>query len=171
VSDEYGVYYRSDVADRALVRSRNLVLWRLGSLGLSLGLTAGAWVVWPDQFGSWAPWIIAVSAASGLVSVTLSVIRLLKVRADANLARPGLAIGLNRDGMLVGQQWLVWPEVGSVEVRPGALGGSTSLLATGRDRSSTRVPLDYTDTMPATLDTAVRVLSSGRAWLDLSRLD
>ena len=66
---------------------------------------------------------------------------------------------------------LPWPEVGSVVVRPGTLGGSALLVATGRDSSASRVPLDYTDTMPATLDTAVRVLSSGRAWLDLSRLD
>ena len=105
------------------------------------------------------------------MAVTLSVLRLVRVRRDAGLAQPGLAIGLNRDGMLVGQRWLLWPEVGSVIVRPGGLGGSSMLVATGRDRSTSRVPLDYTDTMPATLDAAVRVLSGGRAWLDLSRLD
>lgn len=171
MSDEYGVYFRADVADRQLANARNLLLWRLGSTGLSLAITAGAWWLWPAQFGSWAPWILGVSAVTGLVSVGFSVVRLLRVRADAGLARPGLAIGLNRDGMLIGQRWMLWPEVGSVVVRPGALGSSTALVATGRDRWTARVPLDYTDTMPATLDTAVRVLSSGRAWLDLSRLD
>ena len=50
----------------------------------------------------------------------------------------GLAIGLNRDGMLVGQHWLPWPEVGAVVVRPGALGASTALVATGRDSADTR---------------------------------
>ena len=171
MSDEYGVYYRADMADRELGRARNQLLWRLGSTGLSIGITAAAWYLWPGQFGDWAPWILGVSVLTGLVSVVFSVIRLLRVRADVAVARPGLAIGLNRDGRLIGQRWIVWPEVGSVVMRPGALGSSASVVATGRDRSKIKVPLDYTDTMPATLDTAVRVLSSGRAWLDLSRLD
>jgi hypothetical protein len=171
MSDEYGVYYRADVAGRELARARSTLFWRLGSLVFSLALTAGAWYLWPEQFGQWAPWILAISLVSGLVSLVFSLIRLIRVRSDAGIAQPGLAIGLNRDGMLVGQQWLLWPDVGSVVVRPGSLGASMSLVTTTRDRRSTRVPLDYTDTMPATLDTAVRVLSSGRAWLDLSRLD
>ncbi len=171
MSDEYGVYYRADVAARELLRARNTLLWRLGSMVVSLALTAGAWYLWPQPFGPWAPWILGASLASGLVSVVFSVIRLVRVRSDAGIAQPGLAIGLNRDGMLIGQQWLVWPEVGSVVVRPGSLGSSMSLVTTTRDRRSAKVPLEYTDTMPATLDTAVRVLSSGRAWLDLSRLD
>ncbi len=171
MSDEYGVYYADGLAERHLARARSLLLWRLGSMVLGIALAGGIWYLWPEQFGGWAPWIILVSAASGLISVGFSVVQLLRVRRDADLARPGLAIGLNRDGMLIGQRWLVWPEVGSVVVRPGSLGGSTTLVATGRDRSTSRVPLDYTDTMPATLDAAVRVLSSGRAWVDLSRLD
>lgn len=171
MSDEYGVYYAEGTAERHLARARSQMLWRIASMVLGIAVAGVIWMVWPDQFGAWAPWIIAISAVSGLVSVGFSVVRLLRVRRDAELARPGLAIGLNRDGMLIGQRWLVWPEVGSVVIRPGALGRSSMLVATGRDRSASRVPLDYTDTMPATLDAAVRVLSSGRAWVDLSRLD
>ena len=171
MSDEYGVYYAEGMADRHLARTRTQLWWRIGSMVLSIGLSALAWYLWPDQFGAWAPWVIGVSAVSGSISVGFSVVQLVRVRADADLARPGLAIGLNRGGMLIGQRWLTWPEVGSVIVRPGALGASAALVATGRDQSRSRVPLDYTDTMPATLDAAVRVLSSGRAWLDLSRLD
>jgi hypothetical protein len=171
MSDEYGVYYRPDVAERHLGSARNALLWQLGSTGVSVGLAAGAWYLWPGEFGPWAPWLIGVALASGAVSAAIGVVRLIRVRRDVGFARQGLAIGLNRDGMLVNQRWLVWPEVGSVEVRPGALGGSSTLVATGRDRAVTRVPLDYTDTMPATIDSAVRVLSSGRAWVDLSRLD
>ena len=171
MNDEYGIYYAEGVAERHLAQARNLLLWRLGSMVLGIAIAGAAWLVWPEQFGAWAPWIIGTSAAAGLVSVGFSVIQLLRVRRDAELARPGLAIGLNRDGILIGQRWLVWPEVGSVVVRPGALGSSAALVTTGRDRSTSRVPLDYTDTMPATLDAAVRVLSAGRAWVDLSRLD
>ncbi len=171
MSDEYGVYYRPGMAAGQVVRARNALLWRLGSTAFSLALVGVAWWAWPEQFGDWAPWILGVSGVSGLVTAGFSAVQLLRARRDAGLAGDGLAIGLNRDGMLVGQRWLPWPEVGSVVVRPGTLGGSALLVATGRDSSASRVPLDYTDTMPATLDTAVRVLSSGRAWLDLSRLD
>lgn len=171
MSDEYGVYYRADLAERQVRNARTALYWRLGSMVLSIGLAVAAWRLWPEQFGDWAPWLIGSAVVVGVVSSVLGVIRLVRVRRDAELARPGLAIGLNRDGMLVNQRWLVWPEVGSVEVRPGSLGSSSALVATGRDLAKTRVPLDYTDTMPATLDTAVRVLSSGRAWVDLSRLD
>jgi hypothetical protein len=171
MSDEYGVYYQPGMAAGQVARARAGLLWRIGSTVFSLALVGGAWWLWPEQFGEWAPWILGVSGLSGLVTVGFSIVQLLRARRDAALAGDGLAIGLNRDGMLVGQRWLPWPEVGSVVVRPAALGGSSLLVATGRDRSASRVPLDYTDTMPATLDTAVRVLSSGRAWLDLSRLD
>lgn len=171
MSDEYGVYYAEGIAERYLARARSQVYWQIGSIVLGIAIVGVAWYLAPDQFGAWAPWMIVVSVASGLISLGFGVVRLVRVRKDAVLARPGLAIGLNRDGMLIGERWLVWPEVGSVIVRPGTRGSSSSLVATGRDRSSSRVPLDYTDTMPATLDAAVRVLSSGRAWVDLSRLD
>ncbi|MGC3994508.1 MAG: hypothetical protein QM779_10440 [Propionicimonas sp.] len=171
MSDEYGVYYTRGLGKRQVARARNLIWWRLGSMLFSAALAGAAWYFWPDQFGEWAPWVIGAAVVTGLVSVGLSVVQFVRVDRDAKLARNGLAIGLNRDGMLIGQRWLVWPEVGSVVVRPGTLGSSTSLVATARDNSTARVPLDYTDTMPATLDSAVRVLSSGRAWVDLSRLD
>lgn len=171
MSDEYGIYFRPGAAEAHVAHARRNLYWRLGSTALSLALAGGAWYLWPDQFGDWAPWLLAFSGASGAVTIGIALVQLLRVRRDAGLARTGLAIGLNRDGMLVGERWFGWPEVGSVELRPGALGGSATLVATGRDASTSRVPLDYTDTMPATLDTAVRVLSSGRAWVDLSRLD
>jgi hypothetical protein len=171
VSDEYGVYYRPDLVSGQVRRARSVLISRVVSTALSAALVGAGWYFWPDQFGSWAPWMIGISVATGLVSAVLSLIQFLRVRADARIAQPGLAIGLNRQGMLVGQQWFGWPEVGSVVLKPGVLGASTALVATDRARRSGQVPLDYTDTMPATLDAAVRVLSSGRAWVDFSRMD
>jgi len=45
------------------------------------------------------------------------------------------------------------------------------LVATSRDQRSFSVPLDFTEAMPASVDSAMRVLSAGRVWVDLSRLD
>lgn len=169
--DEYGVYFRPDLAAGRVGRARSVLVWRIGSTVLSVGLVAAAWFAWPDQFGDWAPWLIGSSISIGLVLAVYSLIQWLRVRKDAVAAQPGLAIGLNRDGMLVRDRWLPWPEVGSVVVKPGALGSSASLVATARDQSAIAVPLDYTDTMPASLDAAVRALSAGRAWVDFSRMD
>ena len=171
MSDEYGVYYRPDLVANRVRRARGLLISRAISAVFSVGIVAACWAIWPDQFGSWAPWMIGLSAATGLATTGYSLIEFLRVRADARIAQPGLAIGLNRQGMLIGQRWFPWPEVGSVVLKPGVLGASTSLVTTDRSRGTGLVPIDYTDTMPATLDAAVRVLSSGRAWVDLSRMD
>jgi hypothetical protein len=171
VSDEYGVYYRPDLVASRVGRAESLLRWRIiPPLVVSAAVGVG-WYFWPGQVASWAPWTIGVSLASGLVTSVISLIQLLRVKADARIAQPGLAIGLNRQGMLVGQHWFPWPEVGSLVLKPGVLGSSTSLVTTDRARGTGVVPLDYTDTMPATLDAAVRVLSSGRAWVDISRMD
>ncbi|HEY3337031.1 MAG TPA: hypothetical protein VGK18_00895 [Propionicimonas sp.] len=171
MSDEYGVYYRPDLVANRVRRARGMLVSRAVSTVISAGIVAACWYFWPDQFGSWAPWMIGLSVATGLATTVYSLIEFLRVRADAKLAQPGLAIGLNRQGMLIGQRWFPWPEVGSVVLKPGVLGASTSLVTTDRARATGLVPIDYTDTMPATLDAAVRVLSSGRAWVDLSRMD
>jgi len=171
VSDEYGVYYRPDLVLGRVKRARSLLVSRVVSMLVSAALVGAGWYFWPDQFGSWAPWMIGISVATGLVTSAVSLIQFLRVRSDARIAQPGLAIGLNRQGMLVGQHWFPWPEVGSVVLKPGVLGASSALVTTDRARGTGLVPLDYTDTMPATLDAAVRVLSAGRAWVDLSRMD
>ena len=171
MSDEYGVYYRPDLVLGRVKRARSLLVSRGVSTLVSVALVGAAWYFWPDQFGSWAPWMIGISVATGLVTSAVSLIQFLRVRSDARIAQPGLAIGLNRQGMLVGQHWFPWPEVGSVVLKPGILGASSALVTTDRARGTGLVPLDYTDTMPATLDAAVRVLSAGRAWVDLSRMD
>ena len=171
MSDEYGVYYRPDLVLGRIKRARGLLVSRVASTLISVAVVGAGWYFWPDQFGSWAPWMIGISVATGLVTATISLIQFLRVRSDARIAQPGLAIGLNRQGMLVGQHWFPWPEVGSVVLKPGVLGASSALVTTDRARGTGLVPLDYTDTMPATLDAAVRVLSAGRAWVDLSRMD
>ena len=171
MSDEYGVYYRPDLVIGRVKRARGLLISRVVSTLISAALVGAAWYFWPDQLGSWAPWMIGISVATGLVTTAIGLIQYLRVNADARIAQPGLAIGLNRQGMLIGERWFPWAEVGSVVLRPGVLGGSTALVTTDRAQGTGLVPLDYTDTMPATLDAAVRVLSSGRAWVDLSRMD
>lgn len=171
MGDEFGIYYRPEVAAGRVGAARTTALFRYGSVLLSTAIIGGLWIAMPESFGSYAPWFLGATAISGGVMSVVATIAWMRARADARAAAAGLAIGINRDGVLIGERWLPWPEVGSLLVKPGALGASAALVATGRDDSAVRVPLDLTDAMPASVDAVVRVLSGGRAWVDLSRLD
>ena len=171
MGDECGIYYRPDVAEAVVGRARRAFISRLVSTAVSLGIFGILWAVWPGTFGSWAPWFIGVSLLTGGVMALLDAVRWIRAQSDAGSVRAGLALGLNREGVLIGERWLPWPEVGSMLVKPGSFGSSTRLVTTGRDQATITVPLDLTDAMPATLDSVVRVLSGGRTSVDLSRLD
>lgn len=171
MGDEYGIYYRPEVAAAKVSRLRLRVIWQVGSLLLSLVIFAVLWGVWPDIFADWAPWFIGVSLVTGGGTAAFYLVQWLRARSDARQVIAGLAIGINRQGMLVNQRWLAWPEIGSMVVKPGVLGASSSLVTTARDSFTAAVPLELTDVMPASLDSVVRVLSAGQAWVDLSRLD
>lgn len=169
--EEYGIYYRPEAALQSLGASRKALVRRGISILISLAVIGLAWLVWPREIGDWLPWMIGFSLASGLAWAAIDLTRFRIARRDARLANSPLAIGLNRDGIMVGTTWFSWPQVGAITVRPGRLGGATRLTVTGRDKVSAVVPLSYTDTMPASLDAAVRALSGGLAWVDLSALD
>ncbi|MEE9963882.1 MAG: hypothetical protein K4304_02180 [Propionicimonas sp.] len=171
MGDEFGIYYRPDVAAARVSGPRSRLIWGVGSLALSLVIFAVLWAIWPNIYGVWAPWLIGISVLTSGSMAAINLTRWMRARADARLALPGLAIGVNRAGILVGQRWLTWPEVGSMVIKPGVLGSADSFVTTVRDASTVAVPLGLTDTMPASLDAVVRVLSAGQAWVDLSRLD
>lgn len=170
MGDEYGIYYRPEVAVGRVSSARFNLIWRLGSLLLSGIIIGLVWLIWPGQVGNAAPWFLIASVAIGVTTSILAAIAWVRAAGDAKLAE-GLAIGLNREGVLIAQRWITWPEVGSMVVKPGLLGSSSALVTTMRDDSTLKVPLELTDSMPASLDAVVRVLSGGRAWVDLSRLD
>ncbi|MBK9696271.1 MAG: hypothetical protein IPO80_02305 [Propionibacteriaceae bacterium] len=169
--DEFGVYYQQELVQARVQKARSGLLRRLGSTLLSIGLIVAAWFGFPDAFAGMAPWLIGSTAAIGGVGAIYQLVLLLVARSDAAKVPGGLAVGLNREGVLVGTSWFPWGQVGALVVRPGRLGSSATLVATGRDNTSQRILLDYTDAKPAALDSAILALSGGRARVDLSRLD
>lgn len=171
MGDEYGIYYQPEVVARRVNAARLRLIFRLVFLLLPVAVYGVLWMLWPTTFGSLAPWFIGFTVLSGGGMGVVNLIQYLRIRGDARKAAGGLAIGLNRDGLLIGQRWLTWPEVGSMVVKPARLGASAALITTARDLSTSSVPLELTDAMPASVDSVVRVLSGGLAWVDLSRLD
>ena len=171
VGDEFGIYYRPEVAGEKVARTRKKLIWRLGSTLVFLAIGIGLRLAYPEEFGSSTPWLIGSVLVFGLTLGGWELVQYLVARRDASRVPPGLALGANRAGMLMGADWFGWDEVGALLVRPGRWGGSSRLVATGRDQRTQELLLDYTDVLPATLDSAILALSGGRARVDLSRLD
>ena len=169
--DEFGIFYQPELAAARVARTRRSLVWRFGWTLVLVGVGVVGWIVYPDEFGPSAPWFIGSAAVIGLALGSWEIVQFIKARSDAKRVWPGLALGANRDGVLVGRDWLPWPEVGSLEMLPGRLGSSSRLVATARDQRSQEVLLDYSDVLPASLDSAIVALSGGRARVDLSRLD
>lgn len=172
MDDEFGIYFRPELAAQRVTSAFMALLWRSISLAVSLTIFGLLWAFFPGVFGGWAPWFIGAAVLTGGSTTVYAVICWVRARADARRATRGLAIGVNRSGMMIRGRWITWPEIGSIVVRPGGWGASSALLTSSRDRSDVPVvPLELTDAMPASLDAVVRVLSSGRSWVDMSRLD
>lgn len=169
--DEFGIYYQPELAGAQVRRVRLLLLVRLGWAVLSIAVVLVAWRLWPDVTSGWVWWYVGLTGAWAAVMLVIDVLRWRLAVAEARITDQGLAIGLNRDGVMINREWLPWSEVGSVRALPGRLNTSTRLVATSRDQRSFSVPLDFTKAMPASVDSAMRVLSAGRVWVDLSRLD
>jgi hypothetical protein len=171
VNDEFGIYYRADLARQQVQRTRRALLWRVGWTVALVVVVLAAWFGLPAQVGGWAPWFIGSTLLVGAVLGLVELVAWLRARAEAAAVQPGLAIGLNRQGILLRSTWYPWPEVASLVVRPGRFGGSPRFTGLGRDGRRAEVLLGYTDVMPAALDSAVVALSAARARVDLSRLD
>lgn len=172
MDDEFGIYFQPQVAGLRVSSALSRVIWRAVSLVISVTVFSLMWVFFPDVFGAWAPWFLAAAGLTGGGTTLFAVIGWLRIRSDARRVSPGLAIGLNRAGMLIGGRWITWPEVGAMTIRPGTWGASSRLITYSRDGSAVPlIPLALTDAMPASLDSVVRVLSSGRSWVDMSALD
>ncbi|MDR1711555.1 MAG: hypothetical protein LBR58_06870 [Propionibacteriaceae bacterium] len=168
--NELGIYYLPDVA-AARVRSwkRRLITNAAFFVGiavldvaLALGLMGEANV---------SVIFIAIALLGLLLPVAIAFFSWRRAEADADNCGQGLALGINREGILFRERWLTWAEVGELVVEPSRWSGAQRLTVTARDNSQAWLPLSYTDTMPASLDTAVRALSAGQASVDLSRLD
>ena len=168
---EYVVYYAPEAAQAAVARRRSMLIQRLISTAVSVAIGGAVWYFFADQVGSFGPWLIGSALAIGLVWVIVTGTGLRQARADAKLVTPGPAFATTRDGVWVAGLWLPWPEVGAFRAAPGRLGRSPLLRVEARDGRSATVPMNYLSALPANIDSAVRALSGGRSWFDLSRLD
>ncbi len=169
--DELGVYYDAAAVAGRLRQARQAVVWRLAVPVVLAVVVCVLWVVFPASANAFGPWSLAVLGFYAVIGVIRDLLRLHAVRIDTTQVVGSLALGLNREGTLVGQTWLPWADVATMWLRPGRFGGSDRLVIQARDDRSVWLPLAYTDAVPGWLDSVVRALSGGRVGVDWSRLD
>lgn len=168
---EYVVFYAPEAVQAKVKRWRSMLIQRLISTAFSVAVGAAVWYFFAAQVGSWGPWLVGSALVIGLIWVIISTVGLLIARSEARTVAPGPAFAVTRDGVWIANLWLTWPEVGAVQANPGRFGRSARLAVQGRDGRSAAVPMEYLSALPANIDSAVRALSGGRCWIDLSRLD
>jgi hypothetical protein len=168
---ELGVYFFPQKV-QARLRSEYFALgMRVATtLVISGGVAAVLWFAFPDTGRTAAVTVASLGLFWLVVYGIWSMIRIMRVRADGRVAN-GLALGLNRDGVMFAQQWHYWQQIGSLAVKPGTLGASEKLILTTREAKTSWIPLDYTDANIAVLEQSVRLFSAGLAFVDLSKLD
>ncbi|MCW3158673.1 hypothetical protein [Micropruina sonneratiae] len=168
---EYVVFYAPQAVQAKVARWRSMLIQRLISTAVSTAIGGAVWYFFADQVGAFGPWLVGSALVIGLVWVIVSVTGLLMARGDAKDVVTGPAFATTPAGVWVAGLWLSWPEIGAFRATPSRLGRSPRLRVEGRDGRSASVPMDYLTALPANIDSAVRALSGGRHWIDLSRLD
>lgn len=168
---EYVVYYAPEAVEAKTKRWRSMLIQRIITGVLSVAIAGAIWYFFANAVGSLGPWLLGSAIVFGLIWIVISVVGLLIARSDGRQVQPGPAFAVTRDGVWIAQLWLPWPEVGQILANPGRFGRSPRLSVQGRDGRNAAVPMEYLSALPASIDSAVRALSAGRTWIDLSRLD
>lgn len=168
---DYPVFYHPAPAVERWHRLRRSLFWGIVSLVISVGIWVAIWwfnrdALW-DSFWWWAGINIGIS----VLLLGWTVLRLVLARRAIAALHEGLALGIGRGGLYAADTFLLWPALAGVEARPGRLGGSARLLLRPAVGQPIELPLDYLSQSPAAIDGAVRAMSGGRVWIDLSRLD
>lgn len=135
----------------------------------------GALLWWQQNlFGDKWWWWLVISAAITIAIVVVMVVRL--VLANRRLGRigQGEAFRIGREGLLVdpaAPRLLAWNDITAVKAAGGSADAGAKLVVEHGNGPSYEVPLMCLDTMPGTLDGALRAYSAGRKGLDVSKLD
>lgn len=144
---------------------------RLISFVVSLLIAFAVWYFFGDRVPGLGPWMVGFSSTLGAVWVAVSLAGWLLARRELTRIGQGPALAVTRDAVWIGGVWVGWPQIGALRAAPRSFGRSPDLVVDLRDGRSTELPLHYLDALPATIDSAIRALSGGRTWIDLSRLD
>jgi hypothetical protein len=85
-------------------------------------------------------------------------------------AAQGYAIRVDPQGIEVAGKTVAWPEVAAIATVRRGLRGQPQLTLRDTAGVTSSVPITFLDTLPGTLDSAIRAYSRGSQWIDTSKL-
>ncbi len=172
--DALVVDYDNSRAQQRVARLRRMLRGRLISLGISVVVLIGIFVWQRDRFLAHPGPMIAVYGIvllAGIGWVVGVAIAYHVGRRSLTSDRRGLALRVDRHGVVVAGEQFGWTGLDSLRALSGRWPQGDVLRAVGTDGRRAEVALEELPVLPATLDSTVRAYSAGRCGLDLSALD
>ena len=168
---DYPVFYDPAPAVARWRRMRASLIWGVISMLISVGIWGAIW--WFTRDSTWGTfwWWAIVNIGVSVALLLWTVLRLVFARRALGRLHEGLALGIGRGGLYAADTFVPWPALAGVDARSGRLDGSARLVLHPASGKPIVLPLDYLGQTPAAIDGAVRAMSGGRVWVDLSRLD
>jgi hypothetical protein len=172
MTQELVVGYNPLPAAERVAHYQGLVRSRLIWLGIGVVLLLAMWFWLRDQLDAVQTiWMFVIGLAFSGIWLVLAIVLYLSARRglDRINAIQGYAIRVDPQGIEVAGKTVAWPDVaGIATVR--RLGGQPRLTLRDTSGSTTSVPITFLDTLPGTLDSAIRAYSRGTQWIDTSTL-
>jgi hypothetical protein len=172
MAQELVVGYNPLPAAERVAHYQGLVRSRLIWLGIGVVLLLAMWFWLRDQLDTVQTiWMFVIGLAFSGIWLVLAIVLYLSARRqmDKINAIQGYAIRVDPQGIEVAGKTVAWPDVaGIATVR--TLGGQPRLTLRDTAGSATSVPITFLDTLPGTLDSAIRAYSRGTQWIDTSKL-
>ena len=172
MAQELVVGYNPLPAAERVAHYQGLVRSRLIWLGIGVVLLLALWFWLRDQLDVVQTiWMFVIGLAFSGIWLVLAIVLYLSARRgmDRINAIQGYAIRVDPQGIEVAGKTVAWPDVaGIATVR--TLGGQPRLTLRDTAGSTTSVPITFLDTLPGTLDSAIRAYSRGTQWIDTSKL-
>jgi hypothetical protein len=173
MAQELVVGYNPLPAAERVAHYQGLVRSRLIWLGIGVVLLLGLWFWLRDQLDVVQTiWLYVIGLAFSGIWLVMAVILYVGARRalDRINATKGYAVRVDTQGIEVAGKQVAWPDVASIATVRPPLGGSARLMLRDSAGAAVSVPITFLDTLPGTLDSAIRAYSRGTQWIDTSKL-
>ncbi len=182
-ADQFVVSYSSQ---RAYQRARKLgaaVRSRVIGLLITAAVCGGIWwwrkddmttenVYWMfDMTTENVYWMFGVALGISVVLIAITTIRWALAKRELSNIGIGPAFVMVRQGIMLPQGRVAWPEVTEIGLRTRFGKAFPSFYVAGLGLPRWETSTGNLDVLPGTIDAAVRALSNGEASLDLTKLD
>ncbi|MDR1386172.1 MAG: hypothetical protein LBJ44_01005 [Propionibacteriaceae bacterium] len=169
MSEELTVGFNPMPAAERVAYYSGLVRSRLIWLVVAVGLCAAIWV-WQRLDLARGMQLLLIGLAYSAIWLAASLVGLANSRRLLKSIGQGTAVRVGPWGIDLAGAVLAWPDVALVSTTRGRFGSGPRLDVRTVQGQVRRLPFMYLDTMPGTIDAAVRAYSRGTKWLDTSRL-